>query len=149
VKAAAERLRRLLPGAWLGLLLAIGALSAPASFALLPRGEAGRLNAHLFEREAWVAIVLALVLVVLERARARRAAEAGRGSVLSAELLLLMGTLACTLAGAFAVQPMMQAARAGAAGLPGFGTLHALSVGLYALKVLLVAALAWRATATE
>ena len=149
MSALAERLRRLLPGVWLGLLLAIGALSAPASFALVARAEAGRLNAYLFVREGWVSVALALLLVLLERTRARRAAAAGRGSALSAELLLLLGTLVCTLAGAHGVQPLMEQARAGVPGAPGFGTLHAISVGLYGLKLLLVAALAWRAAAAR
>ena len=66
--------------------------------------------------------------------------------VLSAETLLLLGTLFCTVAGYFAVQPLMAAARAGQGGLS-FGLLHAVSGGFYALKTLLVIALAWRASA--
>lgn len=141
----AERLRRLLPAAWLGLLLTVGALVAPTSFALLARADAGRLNGRLFERETWVSLALALLLWFLERARARRAAAQGQGSVLNTEMVLLLAVLLVTLMAGFGLQPMMEAARGGAATPLGFGAMHALSVGLYALKLLLVAVLAWRA----
>jgi hypothetical protein len=47
--------------------------------------------------------------------------------------------------GHFALQPMMEAARAGQ-GRWSFGALHGLSSALFLLKGLLVATLAWRAT---
>jgi hypothetical protein len=63
--------------------------------------------------------------------------------VLSYELLLLLGTVFCTVAGYHAVQPLMEAARAGQ-GRWSFGALHAISSAFFALKGLLVVALAWR-----
>jgi len=63
--------------------------------------------------------------------------------VFGLNLVLLLGTLFCTIAGYFAVQPMVAAARAGQ-GTLSFGTLHAVSASLFALKGLLVLALAWR-----
>ena len=51
-----------------------------------------------------------------------------------------------SVGGYFAVLPMMEAARAGQQGTLSFGTLHAVSGGLFALKGLLVLALAWRLT---
>jgi hypothetical protein len=66
--------------------------------------------------------------------------------VFSVNLMLLLGTLFCTVAGYFAVQPMMAAARAGQ-GAISFGALHAVSAGFFMLKGLLVLALAWRLTA--
>ena len=60
--------------------------------------------------------------------------------------MLALGALFCTVAGYFALQPMMAAARAGEGGLS-FGALHALSAGFYAVKTALVVALAWRLTA--
>ncbi|MFO1330311.1 MAG: DUF4149 domain-containing protein [Rubrivivax sp.] len=143
----ADRLRRALPALWLGGLLTVGLLVAPASFAQLSRADAGRLNAVLFTREGWAGIALALVLWLLERARARRRAAAGQGSVLSTEMVLLMAVLLASLLSLFGVQPLMLAARSGAAGAIGFGALHAASVLLYAVKLLLIAALAWRAAA--
>jgi hypothetical protein len=50
----------------------------------------------------------------------------------------------CTIAGYFAVQTMLPAARAGQGPLS-FGQLHAVSAGFFAIKVLAVTALAWRA----
>ncbi len=138
-----ERLRQLLPALWAGVLLCIAAIAAPAAFALLERADAGRLVGRLFAQEAWLSLVLAVVLLAIERGRARAAAAAGQGSVLSANMLLLLGTLFCTVAGYFALQPMMAAARAGQGGLS-FGQLHFISAGFFALKGLLVLAMAWR-----
>ncbi len=137
------RLAALVAGMWAGILLCIGAIAAPAAFAMLARPDAGRFVNRLFEQEAYLAIAVAVVLFAIERQRSRDAAEAGTGSVFSANLMLLLGALFCTVAGYFAVQPMMQAARAGQ-GAVSFGMLHAVSSGFFALKGLLVLALAWR-----
>jgi hypothetical protein len=53
--------------------------------------------------------------------------------------------LFCTVAGYYAVLPMMEAARAGQASVS-FATLHIVSTGFFTLKGLLVLALAWRLT---
>ena len=140
----AERLRRLLPALWAGTLLCIALIAAPAPFALLDRAEAGRVVSRIFVQEAWLSLVLAMLLLALERSRALAAAQAGRGSVFSAEMLLVLGAVFCTVAGYFGVQTMMPAARAGQ-GAFSFGQLHALSFGLFGLKTALVLALAWRA----
>jgi hypothetical protein len=85
--------------------------------------------------------------LMVERQRSQAAAARRAGSVFSANILLLLGTLFCTVAGYFAVQPMMEAARAGQ-GTVSFGMLHAISAGFFALKGLLVLALAWRLSRT-
>ena len=139
-----ERLRRLLPALWAGVLLCLAAGAAPAAFDLLERAEAGRLAGRFFAQEAWLSLVLAVLLLAIERGRARAAAALGNGSVLSTDMLLLLGTLFCTVAGYFALQPMMAAARAGQGSLS-FGQLHLISAGFFSLKGLLVLALAWRA----
>ena len=100
----------------------------------------------MLTQEAYASLAVALLLFALERQRSRQAAASGSGSALSTNTLLLMGTLFCTVAGHFAVQPMMAAARAGQ-GAWSFGALHAVSGGLFALKGLLVLALAWRLSA--
>lgn len=140
---AVERLRRLLPAVWLGLVLCVAFIAAPAPFALLPAADAGRVNGRVFLHEAWVGIGLALLLWLVERARALRAVRAGHGSMLSTEMVLLVGVLLCTFGGYFAIQPLLPAARAGQTALS-FGQLHALSVLLFGLKGVLIAALAWR-----
>ena len=139
-----ERLRRLIPGLWVGLLLCIAAVAAPAIFATLERADAGRVVGRIFVVEAWSSLALAVLLLALERARARRRAEVGEGSVLSAEMLLLLGAVFCTVAGYFGIQPLMPAARAGQ-GAFSFGQLHAISSAFFALKLLLLSGLAWRA----
>ncbi|WP_341893376.1 DUF4149 domain-containing protein [Variovorax sp. YR752] len=131
-------------GLWAGVLLAIALIGAPAGFAVLAeRADAGRVAGHMFVREAYLSLGLAVVLFILERGRARRAADEGQGSALSTELLLLAGVLFCTVAGYFALQPMMAAARAGQ-GTLSFGALHAISTVFYGLKTSLVLVLAWR-----
>lgn len=141
-----ERARRLLPGPWLGGLLTVAAVATPAAFALLARADAGRVAARILAVEAHASLVLGALLLGLERWRARRDAGHAAGGQFSAGLALAGGALFCTLAGYFAVQPMMEAARAGQGG-PGFAQLHAVSAAFFVVKVALVAALAWRAAA--
>ena len=132
-----------LAAGWAGGLLCIAALAAPAAFAVLASAEAGRVVGRLLAQETNLSMALALLLFLIEQRRVRSVAENGRGSVLTTETLLLLGTLFCTIFGAFVVQPMMAEARAGQ-GNWSFGALHAVSGAFYALKTLLVIGLAWR-----
>jgi hypothetical protein len=143
---AAPRFAALIAGLWAGILLCIGALAAPAAFAVLTRPDAGRFVGRLFEQEAYLSLAVAVVLLVVERGRGNRPGAAGQSSVFTANLMLLLGTLFCTVAGHFAVLPLMDAARAGQGSLS-FGMLHGISAGFFVLKGLLVLALAWRLTA--
>jgi hypothetical protein len=139
-----SRWRAVLPGLWAGWLLCVALLATPAPFALLAQADAGRVVARMLAQEAYTSLALGVVLLVLERITARRAAEVGQGRQFTLGMGLALGTLFCTVAGYFAVQPLMAAARAGAGGLT-FGQLHTLSAAFYALKLLLVLALAWMA----
>ena len=130
-------------GLWGGVLLCVGALAAPSAFTTLLAADAGRFVSRLFAQEAYLSLAMALVLFLIERKRSRDAAVTGSGSVLSLNLVLVLGTLFCTVAGYFALQPMIVAARAGQGALS-FGALHAVSGGLFVLKGLLVLTLAWR-----
>jgi hypothetical protein len=132
-----------LAGLWAGLLWGITLIGAPAAFATAAPETAGRIAGRMFAQEAYLSLALTVALFLMLRRRARNAAAAGTGSVLSADMLLVLGTLFCTVAGYFALQPMMAAARAGQGALS-FGSLHAASTALYGIKALLVAALAWR-----
>lgn len=147
-KGLAERLRRLLPGLWAGLLLCVALVATPAPFALLQRPDAGRVVARILAQEAYASLALALLLLMLERLAARAAAEKRGASQFSLGMALSAGALFCTIAGYFGVLPMMDAVRAGQAapsfGLS-FGKLHAVSAAFFGIKLLLVAALAWRA----
>ncbi len=139
----ASRLAAVLAGLWAGVLLCIGTIAAPSAFATLLPPDAGRFVGRVLAQEAYLSLAVALLLLLIERQRSRGAAAAGAGSVFSVSILLLFGTLFCTVAGYFAVQPMMAAARAGQSTVS-FAVLHAMSAGAFVLKGLLVMALAWR-----
>ncbi|MBE0547459.1 MAG: DUF4149 domain-containing protein [Rubrivivax sp.] len=139
-----QRWRLLLPGLWAGGLLCVAGLATPAPFALLPQADAGRVVARMLAQEAYASLALGVVLLALERLVARREAAAGQGTQFSTGMVLALGAVFCTVAGYFALQPMMAAARAGQGALS-FGQLHAVSAAFFGVKVALVAALAWRA----
>ncbi|MDE2367441.1 MAG: DUF4149 domain-containing protein [Burkholderiales bacterium] len=143
---AAERARCLLPGLWAGWQLCVAALATPPLFAMLPVHEAGRIAGRMLAQEAYTSLALGVILLVLERLAARRAAEAGQGSQFSVGMVLALATLLCTIAGWFVIEPMMADARAGHGPLS-FGALHAISAVFFAVKGLIVLALAWRAAA--
>jgi hypothetical protein len=82
-----------------------------------------------------LSLVLGVVVVLIERQRVRS---------FDTTVLLALGAVFCTVAGYYALQPMMAQAHLGQ-GRWSFGQLHAASLGFYGLKTLLVAALAWRA----
>lgn len=138
------RVAAVLAGLWAGVLLCIALIATPAPFATLVTADAGRVVGRVFAQEAYVSLTVAMLLIFMERARTRD----GAGPVFSTNLILLLGTLFCTVAGYFAVQPMMAAARAGQGSLS-IGWLHAISVGFFVLKGLLVLALAWRLSAAR
>ena len=135
------RLARLLPGLWLGWLLCVAGLATPAAFALLERAQAGRLAARMLAQEAGTSLVLGVALLILHRAQARDG-----GPQFGLDFGLVLGALFCTVAGYYGVLPFMEAARAGQGAL-GFGALHAISSVFYGVKLVCVAALAWRASA--
>jgi Domain of unknown function (DUF4149) len=135
-----QRLRRVLPGLWAGLLLCIALVAAPATFAVLPGAEAGRIVSRIFVQEAWISLAMAAILLMIERSAT--VATSGRSGV--RDDLLLWGTVLCTVLGYFAVQSLMPAARAGQ-GVFSFGQLHLISTVFYGLKAAMVLLLAWRA----
>ncbi|HEX6708070.1 MAG TPA: DUF4149 domain-containing protein [Albitalea sp.] len=142
----ARRVAAWLAGLWAGWLWALALTAAPAAFAVATPEVAGRMAGRMFAQEAYAAILVSVVLFMLLRRQARAAAAAGTGSVFSADMVLVLGALFCTVAGYFALQPMMAAARAGQ-GSVSFAALHGASMALYGLKALQVAALAWRLAA--
>jgi hypothetical protein len=133
----------LLAAAWLGLLVCVAAIATPSAFAALPAPEAGRVAARVLAREAAVSLLFGAVLALMLRALARRRSEQTGASQFTPELALALGALFCTVAGYYGLQPLMSEARAGA-GRFSFGQLHTASLVFYGLKLVLVAALAWR-----
>ena len=140
-----DRLRVFLPGLWAGTLFCLALLATPAPFALLAPADAGRVVARLLAQEAYISLAVGVVLLGLERLAARQTAGHGRGPQFSAGMVLCLGALFCTVAGYFALQPLMAQARAGQGPLS-FGQLHAVSAGFFVVKACFVLALAWRAT---
>ncbi|MDL2338150.1 MAG: DUF4149 domain-containing protein [Pseudomonadota bacterium] len=134
-------------GLWGGLLLGVGFVGAPAGFAVAAAEIAGRSAARMFAVEAYVSLAAALTLLILTRKFA--GVQPGQAVVpaFNTNVLLVLGTLFCTIVSGFVIQPMMAPARAGQGSLS-FGALHGLSAGFFALKALLVLALAWRLTAS-
>lgn len=144
--ALLARLHRLLPALWAGALLCIGLIATPAPFATLAVHDAGRVVSRILAQEAWLSLAAGVVLLLLCRRESRQAVAAGSGSAFSADMLLVLATLFCTVAGYFAIQPLMPAARAGQ-GPFSFGQLHLASASFFVLKALLVLVLAWRSGA--
>jgi hypothetical protein len=136
-----QRWRRLLPALWAGWMLCVALLATPAPFATLATQEAGRVVGRMLAQEAYSALLMGIVIVLFERAAARR----GPGPQFSLDMGLALGTIFCTVAGYFALQPMLVAARAGQGALS-FGQLHAISVAFFGVKLVLVLTLAWRAS---
>ncbi len=134
-----------LAGLWAGAIAATGFIAAPTLFAVLPRADAGRVAARLFEIDAYVGLAAGVVLLML----AMRGADAMRpagSSRFSVELMLVLGALFCIVAGHFALEPMIDAARRGEDG-PSFAMLHGVGSIFFVVKFVAVAALAWRLTA--
>lgn len=142
------RFQSFLAGLWAGLLVAVGGVAAPALFSVLERQHAGTGAGQVFHIESRLSLAFAILLFVLERRRVRDEVEQGASqSAMSANLLLVLGALFLTVLGGFALQPMIQAAKAGEPTALSFAALHGISASLYWLKALLVLGLAWRMTA--
>lgn len=138
------RLQTLLAALWGGFLLCVAFAAAPSAFAVLERAQAALLVGRVFSVEAQVSLAAALILMLLERRRARDAVEAGAASnIFSMELLLPAVALFCTIAGYYGLQSLMADARAGT-GVASFAALHGASLAFFAVKGLAVLALAWR-----
>jgi hypothetical protein len=133
-----KRAATCLAGLWCGMLLGVGVVGAPAGFAVAPLEIAGRSAARMFAIEAHASLAIAVVLLLALRRLTPK------GSI-DTNLLLVLGSLFCTIAGYFVLQPLMAAARAGE-GVLSFGALHGMSAAFFALKAVLVLALAWRLT---
>ncbi|MEO8153446.1 MAG: DUF4149 domain-containing protein [Rhizobacter sp.] len=138
-----RRLAACTAGAWSGVIFGMALIGAPVAFGSLARESAGNVAGRMFAQEAYLSLAMSVVLLLLVRRQAQTEAEAGRGSVFSTDVVLVLGALFCTLFGYFAIQPMMAAARTGQ-GMWSFGALHGLSVAMFGLKGLVALTLAWR-----
>ncbi len=142
----AEQTRRIgawLAGAWLGEMAAVAFVAAPIVFSLLPHADAGRVASRLFGLDATIGLAAGAILVVVGLQLGQMMAERQAGSRFSAELGLALVALACIVAGSYALQPMLEAAREGQ-GTLSFGALHAISMAFFGLRIVVVGVLAWR-----
>jgi hypothetical protein len=141
-----ESLRRLLPGIWFGVLLAIALIATPAASGALDKASFGAVARAIFAREAPASLVFGVLILVIERRDALARHMATGASQFSVEMMLAAGALLCTVAGYYGLQQMMELARSGAATALTFMQLHAISLAFFGAKGLLVLALAWKAT---
>lgn len=141
-----ESLRRLLPGLWLGVLLAIALIATPAASNALDKASFGTVARAIFAREAPTSLVLGVLILVIERRDALARHLATGASQFSPEMMLAAGALFCTVAGYYGLLPALEQARLGGPTQLSFLQLHALSLAFFGLKGLLVLALAWKAT---
>lgn len=146
MKLSAARVQAWLAGLWAGCTLSVGAVAAPSLFAVLSRELAGQGAGRIFAVEARISLFVAIVLFVLERQRVRKQEEqgSGNGSAMSAELILVLVALFLTVLGQFALQPALEAAKAGQPGRLSFGALHGISASLFWVKIVVLMALSWR-----
>lgn len=145
----AARIVLLLTTVWVGSMWTIGYLVAPTLFATLADGAlAGSIAGQLFRIEAWLALACGLSLLGLLRLDGAVAEGRRRGVS-----LLVLGMLACTVLGYFALNPFMAELREAAAVAGGawdpdararFGMLHGVSSVFYLVQSLLGVLLIWR-----
>ncbi|WP_438980114.1 DUF4149 domain-containing protein [Polynucleobacter sp.] len=148
----AQRLFILIAGLWVGSLLTVGYLVAPAIFSTMTdRQAAGMVAGSIFRIEAYLSLIVCIGLMVLSNLLVNRGLNQFR---LIRWILLAM--LLCSVAAAFIFIPWMNTLRdnALAQGMPVmispsatlFGRLHGVSSILFMLQSLLGIYLVWRLT---
>jgi hypothetical protein len=146
----AQRLFILIGGLWVGSLLTVGYLVAPAIFSTMTdRQAAGMVAGTIFRIEAYLSLIVCIGLMVLANLLVARGLNPFR---LIRWLLLAM--LICSIAAAFIFIPWMNSLRdnALAQGMPVmlspsatlFGRLHGASSMLFMLQSALGIFLVWR-----
>jgi hypothetical protein len=148
----AQRLFILITGLWVGSLLAVGYLVAPAIFSTMTdRQAAGMVAGSIFRLEAYLSLIVCIGLMVLANLLVNRGLNQFRFI-----RWLLLAMLLCSMAAAFIFIPWMNALRDDALlqGMPVmlspsatlFGRLHGASSILFTLQSLLGIYLVWRLT---
>ncbi|MBI5925521.1 MAG: DUF4149 domain-containing protein [Aquabacterium sp.] len=144
------RFQAWLAATWMGVMLAVGGVAAPSLFMALERELAGKAAGRIFTLEAKLSLAFAIVLFMIERRRVRDLAESGQTTtVMTGNLLIILGALFLAIFGEFVMHPMIEAAKAGQPTQLSFGALHGVSSALYWLRAVLVGCLAWRLTANR
>ena len=148
----AQRLFILIAGLWVGSILAVGYLVAPAIFnTLTDRQVAGMVAGSIFKAEAYLSVVICIALMVLANLLVTR----GQSQYKMIRLILL-GMLICAAAASFIMIPWLDTLRDQALleGMPVmlspsadlFRKLHGVSSILFLLQSALGIYLVWRLT---
>ena len=148
----AQRLFILIAGLWVGSMLAVGYLVAPAIFSTMTdRQAAGMVAGSVFRIEAYLSLIVCIGLMVLANLLVNRGLNQFRFI-----RWLLLAMLLCSMAAVFIFIPWMNALRDDALlqGMPVmlspsatlFGRLHGASSILFTLQSLLGVFLVWRLT---
>lgn len=148
----AQRIFILIAGLWVGSLLTVGYLVAPAIFSTMTdRQAAGMVAGSIFRLEAYLSMIVCIGLMVLANLLVNR-------SLHQFKIIrwLLLAMLFCSVAAAFVFIPWMNAIRdnALAQGMPVmlspsailFGRLHGASSILFTIQSVLGIFLVWRLT---
>ena len=148
----AQRIFILIAGLWVGSLLTVGYLVAPAIFSTMTdRQAAGMVAGSIFRLEAYLSMIVCIGLMVLANLLVNR-------SLHQFKIIrwLLLAMLFCSVAAAFVFIPWMNALRdnALAQGMPVmlspsailFGRLHGASSILFMIQSALGIFLVWRLT---
>jgi hypothetical protein len=149
---AIQRLFLILAGLWVGSLCTVGFLVVPTIFASLQdRQVAGMIAAAIFQAEAYLSVLVCVVLLLLANTLIKRNIENYRSVRWVILVLLLISALTC-----FGIIPYMDALRQEALllGMPVmaspsaalFGRLHGISSGLFLIQSLLGLWMVWRLT---
>ena len=153
--AGAQRLFILIAGIWVGSILAVGYLVAPAIFSTLTdRQVAGMVAGSVFKAEAYLSVIICIALMVLANLLVTRGLNQYR-----VIRLLLLGMLMCTAAASFILIPWLDTLRDQALleGMPVmlspsadlFRKLHGVSSFLFLIQSALGIYLVWRLTKTH
>lgn len=148
----AQRLFILIAGLWVGSLLTVGYLVAPAIFSTMTdRQAAGMVAGSIFRLEAYLSLIVCIGLMVLANLLVNRGLNQFRFI-----RWLLLAMLLCSIAAAFIFIPWMNALRDDALlqGMPVmlspsatlFGRLHGASSILFMLQSFLGIFLVWKLT---
>lgn len=148
----AQRLFILVAGLWVGSILAVGYLVAPAIFnTLTDRQVAGMVAGSVFKVEAYLSIIICIALMVLANLLVTRGL-----SQYKMIRLILLGMLICAAAASFVLIPWLDTLRDQALldGMPVmlspsadlFRKLHGVSSILFLLQSILGIYLVWRLT---
>lgn len=131
--------RTLLITAWVGSLWTVGYLVAPTLFLTLSdRVLAGTIAGKLFRAEAWLSLIVGVILLLLLCLKKQQSLHR------PVMLKLVAAMLACTLLGYFALQPSMAALREATVGAvmdssskTRFAVLHGVASMLYLIQSVL------------